>query len=287
MPPESAEPIFVGGTGRSGTTVVGQLIGARSDVALVPIELRFHVERGGLADLAAGTITIDQFAQRLRRKWYERPPNSSGPRGLHVIATRPQMRQALRRLRAGYEDDPWGACGTFLDDVIRPFCREQGTPTWVEMTPPNAQGMDALCQMFPRARVVHMVRDGRDVAASVARRSWGPNDFDSALVWWADRLAAIQHASERADPARVHTARLESLVGPERHKHFATLVEFLGREPDAGMQQFFESQMTPERSHPGSWRSGLDPAEQARINDLYDEQVSRLAAMGVTIPPVE
>ena len=62
-------------------------------------------------------------------------------------------------------------------------------------------------------------RDGRDVAASVARRPWGPNDVASALVWWADNLIEIHRSIERADPARVRTIRLEAHVGPESERH--------------------------------------------------------------------
>jgi len=260
------------------------LIGARADVALVPIELRFHVDPGGLVDLAEGRVTMDQFARRMRTTWYERPPKD-GPRGLHVIAARPQLQRGLRRLREGLEADPWSASRRFLRDMVRPFRREAGAATWVEMTPPNAKAADALCRMFPRARIVHMVRDGRDVAASVARRTWGPNDVPSALGWWADNLIEIHRSIERADPARVRTFRLEALVGAEREKHYAALVDFLGREPDPGMREYFDRELTAERSHPGSWRDGLDTAEQSRIDELYDQQVERLALHGAAIPP--
>jgi len=287
VPPqrEVRAPVFVGGTGRSGTTVVAQLIGARADVALVPIELRFHVDPGGLVDLAAGRVTVDQFARRMRNKWYERPPRN-GARGLHVIATRPTMRRGLRRLREGYEVDPWGASKRYLQDVIRPFRRGAGAATWVEMTPANAQAADALCRMFPRARVVHMVRDGRDVAASVARRPWGPTDVESALVWWADKLIDIHRAIDGADPARVRTFRLEALVGPEREKHYAALVDFLGREPDPEMRRFFDRELTAERSHSGSWREGLAATDQIRIDKLFERQLERLASHGSALPPV-
>jgi hypothetical protein len=281
---DTGAPVFVGGTGRSGTTVVAQLIGARADVALVPIELRFHVDPGGLVDLADGRVTVDEFASLMRNKWFERPARN-GPRGLHVIATRPQMNRGLRRLREGHDADPWVASRRFMHDVVGPFRREAGALAWVEMTPPNAKAADALCRMFPRARIVHMVRDGRDVAASVARRPWGPNDVASALVWWADNLIEIHRSIKRADPARVRTFRLESLVGPARETHYAALVDFLGRDPDPGMRAYFDRELTSERSHSDSWRDGLDPAQQSRIDELYDREVERLARHGAAVPP--
>jgi hypothetical protein len=283
-PADAPAPVFVGGTGRSGTTVVAELIGARADVAYIPVELRLHVDPGGLVDLAEGRVTVDQFARRMRNRWYERPPRN-GPRGLHVIATRRRMQGGLRRLRESHEADPWGASRRFLNHVITPFRRETGAATWVEMTPANAKAADALCRMFPRARIVHMVRDGRDVAASVARRTWGPDDVPSALAWWADALIEIHRSIERADPGRVRTFRLESLVGPDREKHYAALVDFLGRDPDPGMRRYFDRELTAERSHPGSWREGLDASEQSRIDELFDGQVERLAQHGVAIPP--
>ena len=45
---ESSVPlVFVGGTGRSGTTIVAQLIGHSAAYELGPIEVRFHTDRHG------------------------------------------------------------------------------------------------------------------------------------------------------------------------------------------------------------------------------------------------
>src|SRR4051794_31806506 len=59
--------IFVGGTGRSGTHVVAKLVGRHRLYRYIPIECRFHVERGGYPDLLAGEVTSEQFVRRLRR----------------------------------------------------------------------------------------------------------------------------------------------------------------------------------------------------------------------------
>lgn len=285
---ESAHPpVFVGGSGRSGTTIAAELIAASAHYALVPIELRFHVDGGGLCQLARGETSLDAFETAMMSKWYERPPAANGaPRGVQVVIDRPQLAQAFERLRDTYPHDPWSSCGTFLDEVIDPLCRAQGAGSWVEMTPPNAKAIHTLSRMLPTALFVHMARDGRDVASSVARRSWGPNDVPGALVWWGKQMMAIHKSVGDSDATRVHTVRLESLVGPRREVAYDQLAEFLGLRDDAAMRAFVEDKMSSERARPGSWQRGLDPAEAERVELLYRKQLARLESEGVDFPPV-
>lgn len=285
-PEAGPPPVFVGGTGRSGTTIVGQLIGASADYALVPIELRFHVDKGGLGDLARGEVTVDKFEATLLEKWYVRPPNNSGPRGVQVILDRPNLDTALHRLRSDHPDDPWGAAGRFLDDSIQPLQRSQNAQSWVEMTPPNAKVAPSLATMLPSARFVHMVRDGRDVASSVVRRPWGPDDLLSALTWWGNQMALVNASIDQVDPSKVLTMRLESFVGPSRSAAYAQLVEFLGREDDALMRDFFEAKLTQRSAHEGRWRAGLTEEEQQHAEDIYAEQLEALRASGHPLPAV-
>ena len=53
--------VFVGGTGRSGTTVTGRIIAAHPRLALIKVESKFISARGGLCDLALGASDIYVF----------------------------------------------------------------------------------------------------------------------------------------------------------------------------------------------------------------------------------
>lgn len=282
----SVPPVFVGGTGRSGTTIAGELIGAGSHYALVPIELRFHVEKGGLCDLARGQVSLDAFESAMTKRWFKRPPRPNGPRGVHVILRQGRLEQALERLRDTYAADPWASSATFMDEVIDPFRQRRKASTWVEMTPPNAKSMHTLARIFPDARFLHMVRDGRDVAASVARRGWGPDSVVSATTWWGNQMMAIHRSAKSVDPTRLHTVRLESLVGPQGARVFDELVGTLGIEPDEAMRAFLGANMSVERARPGSWRRGLDQTEQERVEELYQYQLERLDRAGASLPPI-
>ena len=70
--PEDPDLLFVGGTGRSGTHVVSQLLAGHSHWARVPIEARFHVNPQGFPDLLSGQVSPEQFLRKLKRFWWRR-----------------------------------------------------------------------------------------------------------------------------------------------------------------------------------------------------------------------
>ena len=55
--------IFIGGTGRSGTTFLSRLLGSHKDIAKMPVETRFLIDKNGMIDLVPSLTTnysIDQ-----------------------------------------------------------------------------------------------------------------------------------------------------------------------------------------------------------------------------------
>jgi hypothetical protein len=65
-------PIFIGGTGRSGTTILGRLLGAHPDYETIPVEARFHSSPDGLPGVLGGSVTPEEFVHRVVEQWYYR-----------------------------------------------------------------------------------------------------------------------------------------------------------------------------------------------------------------------
>ena len=59
-----------------------------------------------------------------------------------------------------------------------------GFEGWVEKTPRHVLHLQRLFNLDPSARVVFIVRDGRDVAASIERRGY---TFEQGMTRWAGR----------------------------------------------------------------------------------------------------
>ncbi len=90
--------VFVGGTGRSGTHVLAKLLGKHSKMALVPVEVRFHVESGGFPGLLSGSVSKDEFLRRLRGFWW-RGFQTRRMRGLYRFVPEERFEAAVASVR--------------------------------------------------------------------------------------------------------------------------------------------------------------------------------------------
>src|SRR4051812_12304946 len=185
--------IFVGGTGRSGTHVIGRLLGRHPTLADVPIESRFHCHGPkGFPDLLSGRVQVSDFLWKLREFWWHRIRREDlEPRGLYNISTRRRFDDAVAIFEESYEADPREACRRLFNDLLYPVADELGRSGLVEMSSHNVREATVLEELFPHARFIHVFRDGRDVASSITTKTWGPDRIGGAIDWWAARMRAI------------------------------------------------------------------------------------------------
>jgi hypothetical protein len=282
------EPVFIGGTGRSGTHAVARLLGRHSTLADVPIEARFHCNKRGLPDLIEGRITLASYMAKLRGFWWHRVRVDGRPRGLYNLHRRADFEAACDRFETAYGDDPIAASRGLFGDLLGPVAERAGKPGLVEMSSHNVKEAQTLLRLFPGARVIHALRDGRDSATSVTGKTWGPDSVVRGIDWWADRLQDIERgvsweedgAPYRIPPDRFRVVLLDDLVGPDRERVYASLLAFLGLEDEPGIRSFFESSVTAEAAHAGRWRQELGPVGRARVARRYRRAVAALEEQG-------
>ena len=276
--------MFIGGTGRSGTHALAQLLGRHSGFADVPIEARFHCNKRGMPDLLEGRITLRSYLAKLRGFWWHRVRVDGQPRGLYNLLRRDELEAALERFEAGFDSNPVSSCRELYLDVLRPLAARRGKPGLVEMSSHNVRESQTIMRLFPEAKVIHALRDGRDSASSVSGKTWGPRSTGAAIGWWADRLRAIEGglrgsedgAAFSVPPDRFRVVLLDDLVGSEREAVYAGLLAFLGVEDEPAMHTFFDHEMTAERAHVGRWRRNLRPPSRAWVQLRYERTVAAL-----------
>ncbi|HEX2435222.1 MAG TPA: sulfotransferase [Solirubrobacterales bacterium] len=289
------QTIFVGGTGRSGTHVLAKLLGRNSGFENVSNEVRFHCDPGGFPDLLAGTVTRDEFVATLRSTWWRRVPgwwrsvHRRRVRGLHRNVPRKRFEAAISAFESAYEDDPAAACRGLFWDLLGPVAAEAGKPGLIEMSCDTVAEGPALLQVFPDARFVHTVRDGRDAASSRVAKGRGvvyPRNPEQGVEWWEGRLRRIDEAVKEIPPERLTVVSLDELVYGDRERTYRELLDGVGFEDELEMRAYFETKMSPERAHRERWRKGLSEDEQETYMRRYVDALERLERDGVHCAPL-
>lgn len=167
-------PLFVIGAPRSGTTWIQNMLGAHPEVC-APQELGlFHGYLSGW-----------------KAKWDEELQDSTRSdarrRGLPAALTGDEFRDLLRRTAV---------------DIYRVASRSKPSMrVLLDKEPSNTFHSDLVADLFPEARFIHLLRDGRDVAASLVAagreewaRDWAPTRVADAARTWQDHVVAARRA---------------------------------------------------------------------------------------------
>ena len=181
---------FVVGVPRSGTTLLRLMLDAHPELAIPP-ETHFiprvirAVRRGRDADRVAAVIVH-------HRRWAD----------FNLDAD--ELRE---RVGAVDQLDAGGAIRAFYEL----YAEKRGKPRWGDKTPGYATKMRRIQKALPEARFVHIIRDGRDVVASRARRSQRePLPVDVAARRWKRRIISTRGRAEGVD--HYAEVRYEELV---------------------------------------------------------------------------
>lgn len=282
-------PVFSGGVGRSGTTIVGRILRKHPDLfSGAPNEIRFLTETYGLIDLVYGMRTFVPsqmttggklavyiplnpsikfrywvFRKRVLDQWWKRINRLGEVSGLHRSMRRNQMVELLDKLEAEL-DDPINAGREFLFGFVRSHRRFKGQKFWMDTTPPNMIYADHIYKLLPESRFIEMRRHPLDNIASVIREPWGPNDPYKAMPWFKDRIDLATKAKAKIPVTQHLTLWLEDLVLHKRNESYKKMLEIVGLSDNENMFEFFEKEVTPERANMGRWRNGFEDSERVR-----------------------
>lgn len=111
-------------------------------------------------------------------------------------------------------------------------------PRWGDKTPSYVSEMDVLWKLFPNAKFIHLVRDGRDVALSLKRVSWGGNHLPRNAEDWR-RKTELAHKMGAMIPGNFLEARYEDLVR-DTEAVLRRICAFLGETFEPQMLRHYE-----------------------------------------------
>jgi hypothetical protein len=241
--------LFIIGCPRSGTTLLRRLVDAHPLVAVID-ETRwivsFFERRAGLT--SEGMVTPKLV---LRLLDYDR------------FAKLGIGREDLEGLMASGEPISYAA---FVSGIFDLYGRIHSKNLVGDKTPRYARKVPTLHALWPEARFVHLIRDGRDVCLSILNwkksqrsigrfESWREDPVTTTTLWWELHLRLAREDSVPLGPGLYREVRYESLVARPAEE-CERLCRFLGIPYNGAMLRFHEGR---ERSGTGldakkAWR---------------------------------
>ncbi len=291
--PELARLVFIGGTGRSGTHVLSRLLGRHDRFGLVPVEVRFHTDADGFPGLLAGEVTPQQFVKRLRGYWWK-GFQTSRMRGMFRFVDEDRFQEAVARFEREHSGDLEAACRNLFYDLLW-FRAVEGEKAaegeaLIEQSTDSVAQAETLVRLFPEARFIHVVRDGRDASASRVSQTRGlvrPRTRLQGIEWWEQRIAAIEAGAAAIPPERLLTVSLDELVRLQRARAaLRPMFRFLGAPVTKRTRRYFSKRMTTDASNAERWREGISARKADRIDAMYAQAIGRLEAAGARCAPL-
>lgn len=271
---------FLVGSGRSGTTLFQAIFDQHPDLATTH-ESHFIAPMG---------------KQRAR---YEAASSFDVARFLEDLYANANFRRLgidRAELASDLEAAPPDGFASAVRTVFARFAADHGKPRYADKTPGYVIHIPLLADLFPEARFLHIIRDGRDVALSYMETNWGPKDLPAAALYWRSRITAGQAAGAQLGPDRYREVRYEDFLAdpesiirslcpffdldfrPEMLEYFQKADEFVATTADPGVHSRLA---LPPTQGLRDWRSQMEPGDvavfEALAGNLLDELGYELA----------
>ncbi|MCO6483499.1 MAG: sulfotransferase [Flavobacteriales bacterium] len=180
--------IFVVGAPRSGTTWLHQMLLEHPDVAGLESEL-----------------TVFYYLGLLDKRYADekyRLDNGHWRQGAPLLYTEEEFRESMRQMA--------------LDAYGRVLARKPEATHILDKHPGYAVQLPLINKLFPRCKVIHIIRDGREVVVSMMNTKrkvgFGAGEIKGATAEWFRNIREARANSKEFGPDRYMEVRYEELV---------------------------------------------------------------------------
>ena len=234
--------VFIVGCPRSGTTLLQRIVNAHPQIAITPEThwiARLFEKRKGLTP--EGVVTRKLISRLLEQPGFTRLGIGQEDLLAMIAGGRPVSYSSL------------------VTRIFDSYGKAQGKALVGDKTPGYVRRMNTLHALWPEARFVHLIRDGRDVYLSMRHRplhhpkpgvfdAWAEEPALTAARWWELNVRGGRKAGNSLRSGLYYEMRYESLVAHPREECEA-LSAFLSLPYDDAMLRFHEGR---ERTAPPS-----------------------------------
>ena len=224
-------PVFIVGCQRSGTSFLYRTL---SEI----LGIGFGRDNTMFANMF---YTIDQYG--------DLNIDSNLMKFLTNIEDSPVFQKRFKQLRIA--NDEFISCiedrqySNIIRAIYAYWAITHGKKRWGGKTPDYTGHYKLLIDLFPDVKIIHVVRDGRDVALSFINQWWGPKDILVAADYWKKRIKTGASGKYILSPNVWYEIKYEDLLTCPQET-FAGLLKFLQLDRDSNQALVdFEQKILP------------------------------------------
>lgn len=263
------QQVFILGAPRSGTTFLASLLD--KTIYGKPVETHF----------------ITKYYKRLEK--YGDIKNRDVLRSLvdDILKERPVQQWGIRvEFEGFYQSLPKNYSYSDVVNQLMSLQKQGVNPfAWGDKTPHYVGDLDILMNLFPDAKYIYIVRDGRDVALSLLEKNWGPNNVYECAEYWSklNRNADLIHDMEKE--GKIYSLTYENLVD-HTADHVREVYRFLGST--VSDQEVETLSSTVIARNYGKWKAKMTAGEiktfEAVAGSCLNKLGYELMFQGSTVP---
>lgn len=225
-------PIFIIGSGRSGTTMLGEIL----TKAKVGRSFEGHFVVNALQSFDTGKLTHDELKRLISL----------------IGGYESSQFFKIQLNEQNYDIEKGVSALDVVSDALEMVAAKHPSGRWIEKTPNYIYKLPVILKHFPDAKIIWVLRDGRDVAHSVFQKSWGANNIYYAANAWM----RANYQPELLANSQILLVKYEELLS----------------QPSIGLKRIFEhldfdctdletlsSKINPQRMN--RWKQTLSPMQ--------------------------
>jgi len=288
--------VFIGGTGRSGTNIMKEILSLHPEVGSHPFEYRFIIDPDGIIDFYNSVTSswspylVDNKLKRLENflKLLSKKGSKKRYKDYELSKYFSNYDEAVDELMDSLVDFKYEAyyyglekkremyfmnktkdqlkeiLRNFIFTLINNYLKEVSKKVYVEDNTHNILFADKIFDLIPSAKFIHMKRNYLDVIASLSHQTWAPKDIIKSAHYYFSIISNSNKVLSLIPSSSYLEVDLYELVD-NRARVLDEVCEFINIKP---CEEFYSIDLS--KHNKGRWKKDITKLQYDEIKRILD-----------------
>lgn len=261
-------PIFIVACPRSGTTLLANILNSHSNIAI-----------GAETHFFNAVFKQNNFQDKSQEEQVEQffANNRIADFCKHADISREDVLSKL---------DSDSKPASIFAALMQVFLAKQSKARWAEKTPQHLFCVKDILEVYPEAKIIHVLRDGRDVVNSLMKMPWRPKGLLNNARFWNYYVSRASKLEKETHAKNFISIKYEDLL-TDAQAVINKVCQFIDEPFEAAMLEREGSSVFSDwenewkqkasqdldSSRVNAWQEELDQDDQAILNFLQEQKL--------------